>query len=545
MFGDPNDEDDYNAFISNLARSSNLNEPAPAARDTSGVDALLAQMASYKPNPRDAQLGETWRDEEQKTLGRVQGSDDYDIGKILRDIAPLAVGTIADAATNKGRGIGDIATAAMSNASQNAAMDQAQQKLEREYALKMREQREKADGGTEFDRAAKQLQLLNEQQRIGLATQNVGLRGETVQQGARKVAIQEDQNSYLNNPDDPRTVKLRAQLIANGVDPSIENMTAASLRDRKVITGHEVDHAFSNLETEDAAKKAAATSAASTGAKIKTEAGLADTSAGTESKIAGAREAATTKAGIETAAGLSDVSAATKEKEAGAATQGRLGAEQAASADSFLDPLARTVTDPERADRVKRNPELAKKASETLRASSDLVNTISNMVDIRQQEAQGLIAPGRAASQMETERIRLEGAFARANDQGTINEGDRQAMATFLGKPGASLLDLSGLFGGDIKLDQLKGVADMLRGADERTAREYGFGGYGTAPISKMAPAQNRSRAQPSASSSGASLPQSAGPGGMVTIRLNGETAQVPADQAARLKAANPSLEVL
>jgi hypothetical protein len=31
----------------------------------------------------------------------------------------------------------------------------------------------------------------------------------------------------------------------------------------------------------------------------------------------------------------------------------------------------------------------------------------------------------------------------------------------------------------------------------------------------------------------------------MVTIRLNGETAQVPADQAQRLKAANPSLEVL
>jgi hypothetical protein len=539
------DDDDYDAFISKLAAGSDLNSPEPAAAtrgggNAAGVDQLLAQMASYSPNPRDKQLGESWRDEEQKTLERVQGGDDYDLGKILRDIAPLAIGTVADVASNHGRGMGDIASAAMVNAAQNAARDEAAQKANRDYALKMREQREKSDGGTAFDRAYKQLQVLNERERIGLASQNTGLRGQTVEQGAVRTKIAADQNSYLNNPDDPRTIQLKAQLIANGVDPSIANMSAAALRDRKVVTGHEVDHAFSNLEREDAAKKAAATSAASTGAEIKTKAGLADVSAGTESKIAGAREAATTKAGIETAADLSDVSAATKEKEAGAATQGRLGAEQAASADSFLDPLARTVVDPERAERVKRNPELAKKASESLRASSQLVDTISNMVDIRQKEAQGLIAPGRAASQMETERIRLEGAFARANDQGTINEGDRQAMATFLGKPGASLLDLSGLFGGDIKLDQLKGVRDMLAGADERTAREYGFGAYGTAPISQMAPAPSRSRAAPASSAA----PAAPG-GGMVTIRLNGETAQVPADQAQRLKAANPSLEVL
>lgn len=544
-----NDDDDYDAFISKLAGDSNLNQPdaAPtASRNNPQVDALIAQMGSFKPNPRDPALGERWRDEESNTLNRLQGSEagDYSLGQALRDLAPLAVGVVGDVAGNKGQGIAGISQAAMANVAQNAARDDAQRKADQEYALKQRAQRESSNGGSDFDRAYKQLQVLNERDRIGLAGTNTGLRTESVGQGERKVKIAEDQNSYLNNPDDPRTIQVKARLIANGVNPDqVEHMSAAALRDSSVVSGHEVAHAFAGLEADDAAKKEAETTHAATKSRIETEAGLAPVAAATNATVQGAGSAATTKARIETEGGLAPISAATAQANAGGATAGRLDAEQDASADAFLDPLARSVVDPERADRVKRNPALAKEATDALKSSSGLVDTIGNMVDIRNQEGQGLITPGRAASQMDTERIRLEGQFARSNDQGTINEGDRAAMATFLGRPGASLLDLSGLFGADIKLDQLKGVQDVLSKADERTARNYGFGGYGTAPIQKQAPAASRSRAAPlpGGSSGSNNMPD----GGMVTIRLGGDTRQVPADQAQRLKATNPDLEVL
>jgi hypothetical protein len=543
------DEDDYDAFISKLAQGSNLNAPEPAAAATSRnspqVDALIAQMGSFKPNARDPALGERWRDEENNTLNRVQNGDDYDLGKVLRDIAPLAVGVIGDVAGNKGRGLGGIATAAMSNVAQNAARDDLQRKNDQDYALKQRAQRESSNGGSDFDRAYKQLQVLNERDRIGLAGQNTGLRTESVGQGERKVKIAEDQNAYINDPNDPRTIAAKARLIANGANPDqIGNLSANALRDTSAVTGHEVDHAFSNLEREDAAKKAAATSAASTGAEINTKAGLKDVAADTEATIGGAREAATKAAEINTAAGLSDVSAGTAEKQAGAATQGRLGAEQDASADAFLDPVARAVTDPERAERVKRNPKLGAEATEKMRASGGALDSIAKMVDIRQQEAQGVIAPGRAKSQMLTARAELEGAFAKGHDMATINEGDRTAMGQFLGVPDASILDIASLItGGDIKLDQLKGVQDVLSASDQRTAREYGYGGYGSAKVGQQAPAPNRSRVAPSGG--GASGSNNMPSGGMVTIRLGGDTRQVPADQAQRLKAMNPDLEVL
>lgn len=517
--------------------------------DDEQIKQLLAQMGSYAPDPRDRELQSRWRDEESQSLERLNGQGDYGVGQLLRDVLPSALGIGLDAATNKGQGISGIAQAGIAQAATNADRDQKRLLADREYALAQRKQREASLGGNAFDRAYKQLTALNERDRIGLANQNAGYRGEQVQQGARRTKLAEDAHSYLHNPDDPRTVQLREQLIANGVDPSIGNMTAAALRDRAKVTGHEVDHAFANIEAGDAAEKARRSTEASTDARIKTESKLAPVSAATKALESGAASAATTDARIRKEGELADVSAGTKAKEAAGSTAGRLGAEGDVAAESFVDPLAREVVDPERVDRIKRSPEASKEAQKRLRASAGLVDSIGEMVSIRAQEAQGLITPGRAKSRILTERSHLEGLFAQANDMATIQEGDRQSMAKFLGLPAeASALDIASLLtGGDIKLDQLKGVQDALVAADERTAREYGYGAYGTKRVEPMAPRASkapsaRARAQPAAAAEPTAPPAAAG--GMVTIRLGGEERQVPADQARRLKAINPSLEV-
>lgn len=500
------------------------------------IKQLLAQMGSYAPDPRDQELQSRWRDEESRSLGRLSGQDDYSVGQLLRDVLPSALGIGLDAATNKGQGISGIAQAGIAQAATNADRDQKRLMADREYALAQRKQRESSLGGNAFDRAYKQLGVLNERDRIGLANQNAGYRGEQVQQGARRTKLAEDAHSYLHNPDDPRTVQLREQLIANGVDPSIGNMTAAALRDRAKVTGHEVDHAFANIEAGDAAEKARRSTEASTDARITTENKLAPVSADTKAQ----ETTAATGARIKTESELADVSAGTKAKEAAGSTAGRLGAEGDIAAESFVDPIAREVIDPERAERIKRSPEASKEAQKRLRASAGLVDAIGEMVAIRAQEAQGLITPGRAKSRLLTERSHLEGLFAQANDMATIQEGDRQSMAKFLGLPAeASALDIASVItGGDIKLDQLKGVQDALIAADERTARDYGFGPYGSKRIEPMAPRASKARAQPAAAAPPAAS------GRMVTIRLGGEEQQVPADQARRLKVINPALEV-
>jgi hypothetical protein len=94
------------------------------------------------------------------------------------------------------------------------------------------------------------------------------------------------------------------------------------------------------------------------------------------------------------------------------------------------------------------------------------------------------------------------------------------------------------LTGGDIKLDQLKGVQDALVAADARTAREYGFGAYGTKRVEPMAP--RSTRAQPSA----ASTTPAAGDG-MVTVRSrDGQTMRVDPQRAKRFQAMDPSIEI-
>lgn len=517
--------------------------------DDEQIKQLLAQMGSYTPDPRDKELQSRWRDEESQSLERLSGQDEYGVGQLLRDVLPSALGIGLDAATNKGQGIGGITQAGIAAAAANADRDQKRMIADREYALAQRKQRESSLGGNAFDRAYKQLGVLNERDRIGLANQNAGYRGEQIGQGERRTKLAEDKHSYDYNANDPRARALQEDLTAHGADPNIKDLTTQAIKDRGVVTGHEVDHAFANIEAGDAAEKARRTTEASTGQRIKTEAELADTSAATKGKESAASAAAGTAARINTESELADVAADTKAKEQGGATRGRLGAEGDAAAESFVDPLAREVVDAERAERIKRSPEASKEAQKRLRASAGLVDSIGEMVSIRAQEAQGLITPGRAKSRMLTERSHLEGLFAQANDMATIQEGDRQSMAKFLGLPAeASALDIASLLtGGDIKLDQLKGVQDALVAADERTAREYGYGAYGTKRVEPMAPRASkapsaRARAQPTAAAEPTAPPAAAS--GMVTIRLGGEERQVPADQARRLKAINPALEV-
>lgn len=515
--------------------------------DDEQVKRLLEQMGSYSPDPRDAEMADKWRGEEQRSLERISGADDYSTGKLLRDVLPSLIGAGLDYATNDGRGIGGIAQSTIESVSQNAVRDQQRAQQEREYGMALRRQRETLGGGNAFDRAYKQLGAISERDRIKLADTNSGYRGEQVRQGGVRTKLAQDAHSYLHNPDDPRTVQLREQLIANGVDPSIGNMTAAALRDRAKVTGHEVDHAFANIEADDAAEKARRTTAASTGQRIRTESELADVSAGTKAKESAASSAAGTRARVETEGALADVSAETKAKEAAGATTGRLGAEGDVAAEGFIDPTAREVLDPNRAERIKRNPKLAAEATKRLSASAGLVDAIGEMVAIREQEAQGLITPGRAKSRMLTERSNLEGLFAVAHDMATIQEGDRQSMAKFLGLPAeASALDIASvLVGSDIKLEQLKGVQDSIVGSDERLAREYGYGAYGTKRIEPMAPRPERrpsARAQPSAAPAAAPTAPS---DGMVTVRSrDGQTMRVDPERAKRFQVMDPTIQI-
>lgn len=508
------------------------------------INAALARMASYQPNPRDSGLGERWRDEEERTLGRLEGGNEYGLGEILRDVLPGAIGAGADIISNNGRGLGDIAQLSLSQANQNAARDQQRMLADREYALKQRAQREQSSGGSDFDRAYKTANIANARQGRQLQGENLARRDIALGQGERKVQIAEDTHSYNYNPEDKRALDLVDDLIAGGMDPRARGLPTEALKDRKVVTDKEVDHAWNNIEAGDKANVSAATSAATTGARIKTEGQLADVAAGTAAKEAGARSEASTRERIETEGELADVSAGVKNKEAAASTQGRLGAEADVAEEGFVGPLARAELDPERVRLIARDPKMAKEARDKLGASAGIVSILSDMRDIRAKEAQGLAKPGTSRSFFDANRVQLEGLIARGNDMGVLNEGDRRAVGSFLGASGAGWLDLSGLLGSDVKLEQLEGVRNAFLEADRREAANYGYDSFGTA---RSATTQRRpaARAQPGAAPAAAPSTSAPQGGGMVTIRLGGETRQVPADQAQRLKAINPSLEVL
>jgi hypothetical protein len=492
--------------------------------DDDAINAALRRMSSYSPNPRDAALGERWRDEEEKTLGQLEGAGDYDIGKLLRDVLPGAVGITADALTNDGRGIGDISQLMMAQADQNITRDTQRQASNREYALKQRAQRE-SNQGMGFDRDYKLANMLSEQQRIKLAQGNYGLRGESTAQGRERLDLAKDKHSYDYNPEDSRAMSLVDDLIAGGMDPRARGLPTQALTDRRVVTDKEVDHAWNNITAGDKAVETAAT----TDARERTELKHAPAKAA----AAADQTSQTTAARINTEGALAPVSAATKATETAASTGARLGTEGDVAEEGYLAPLARAELDPNRVRALARDPKLAKQARDELENSGELVSILDDMLDIRKKEAQGLAKPGSYRSFFDANRVRLEGKIALGNQMGVLNEGDRASVGSFLGQSQAGWLDLSGLLGGDVKLEQLQGVRDAFGNADRRQGQKWGYDAFGTAP------AQTTPR-----SPRGASAPSS-GESGMVTIRLGGESKQVTRDQAQRLKAINPSLEVL
>lgn len=514
--------------------------------DDDQINAALQRMASYAPDPRDTALRDRWRGEEERTLSTLEGGDDYGIGQLLRDVLPSAVGIGADLLTNKGQGVGSILDTGMAAAQANLARDAQRTAQNREYALEQRAQRE-SNQGTQFDRDYKIANTLQDQRRIAIAEGNLGHRGTTVGQNAEKLDLQKDQASFLRNPNDPRAVALKKDLIANGADPGIAGLALGALQERGVVTRQQVEHAYAPIHAQDAANETTAT----TGARIRTEHNMAPLSADTKGQEAAATQTRGTEARITTEGRLADTSAATAGTQAAGTTAGRLAAEADATEEGYLAPLARAELDPERVKLVARNPKVAAEARQRLEASGELVEILNDMVDIRDKEAQGLAKPGSARSFFDANRVRLEGAIAAGNGMGVLNEGDRASVGSFLGSSQAGWTDLSGLLGGDLKLEQLNGVRQAFLNADRRTARSYGYGEYGTAqsqttPRTVDQPAAPRPRAPraPSASPSTAAPAPSAG-GGMVTIRLGGQTTQVPRDQAERLKVMNPSLEVL
>jgi len=220
------------------------------------------------------------------------------------------------------------------------------------------------------------------------------------------------------------------------------------------------------------------------------------------------------------------------------------------TAERFVDPLARAVLDPQRVEAVKRNPEFAKQASAKLSASGELLSTIDDLVSVREKERQGLIKPGEARSQFDAARGRLEGLMSQSIGMGVLQEQDRRAIGRYLGAADASWLDLSGLMGGDVKLEQLQGVRNAFRSADMRVGQEFGFGEFGTAEIgsNRQAPAvtgNDRQLPTPRAPAPPIGQPSPASSGGMVTVRLGGEARQVDAATAQRLRAMNPDVEIV
>jgi hypothetical protein len=526
MYGE--EEDDIDRLLARMLSESGGATPTPQPQPRqSSLEPALQRMSSYQPNPRDAALGERWRDEEERTLASLEGGNEYGIGELLRDVLPGAVGLIGDAATNGGRGIGAIGQQMAGQAQQHAARDTQRQEANRDYALKQRAQRENM-GSTAFDRDYKLANMLAENERLGLAQGNYGLRGESVRQGGERLNIAKDKHSYDYNPNDQRGMDVVDELIAGGMNESARGLPTAALRDRKPVTDREVEHAFAGIESDDKAIETSKTTAA----RERTELGFAPQKTAVETDKAAKVAAASTGARVKTEAELSDLSAGTKAKETAATTGARAAAEGDATEAGFLGPLARAELDPERVRLVARDEKMAKEARDKLGASSGIVSVLNDMLDIRKQEAQGLAKPGAARSFFDANRVQLEGLIAGTNQMGVLNEGDRAAVGSFLGKSQWSATDLSALLGSDIKLEQLSGVRDAFMNADRRIAANYGFGEFGTAP-------NKTTRRQPER----AAAPSSAAPG-MVTIRLNGETKQVPADQAQRLKVINPSIEV-
>jgi hypothetical protein len=522
------EEDEIDRLLASMLSEGAAPQQQPRQ---SSLEPALQRMASYQPNQRDAALGERWRDEEERTLASLEGGNEYGLGELLRDVLPGAVGLIGDAATNGGRGIGAIGQQMAGQAQQHAARDTQRQEANRDYALKQRSQRENM-GSTAFDRDYKLANMLAENERLGLAQGNYGLRGETVRQGGERLNIAKDKHSYDYNPGDQRAMDVVDELIAGGMNASARGLPTAALRDRKPVTDREVDHAFAGIEADDNAKK----TAKATEARIEAELGLAPKTAAADADKAAKVAAASTDARVNTEAKLAPISAQTKATETAAATGARLGAEADATEEGFLGPLARAEVDPERVRLIARDEKLAKEARDKLGASSGIVSVLNDMLDIRKKEAQGLAKPGAARSFFDANRVQLEGLIAGTNMMGVLNEGDRAAVGSFLGKSAWSPTDLSALLGGDIKLEQLSGVLDAFMNADRRNAQNYGFGEFGSAPA-------KTTRRHVDRPAGGSSAPSSAAPG-MVTIRLGGETRQVPAEQAKRLKTINPSLEV-
>jgi len=498
--------------------------------DDDAISAALQRMASYQPNPRDAALGERWRDEEEKTLRQLEGSEEYGLGQLLRDVLPGAIGITADAITNKGQGIGDISQLMLAQADQNLARDTQRQASNREYALKQRAQREQSAGGTAFDRAYKTAGVLNDRVGRQIRAENLGMRGVQLGQGERGLQLREDAHSYNYNPNDERAIKLVDDLIAGGMDDRARGMNTEALKDRRPLTDKEFDHNWAPTTRSDKAKE----THANTEARIEAELGLAPRTTAAEADKAAKTAEASTGARIRTEGALAPISAATKATETTATTGARNAAESDATEQGYIPPLARKELDPERVRLVARDKKAAEHARQELEASGEVVSIIQDLIETRKKEAQGLIAPGSARSFFDSSRGRLEGQISLAGAMGTLQEGDRRAIGAYLGNSGASWTDLIGLLGADVKLDQLEGVLQTFRTADQRAAQKYGYGEFGSAPTTTT-PRQPRAQAGAAPSSGGS---------GMVTIRLGGETRQVPADQAQRLKAINPSLEV-
>lgn len=509
--------------------------------DYSTIDDALRRMASYQPNPRDAALGERWRDEEERTLKQLEGGEEYGIGQLLRDVLPGVIGMGADAITNEGRGLGNISMQMLGQADANAARDLQRQTSNREYALKQRAQREEGMGGSTFDRAYKTANVANS--RLGRQFQegNLGQRVEAGDRSERGLRVREDEHSYKYNPTDQRALDVVDELIAGGMGESARGLPTVALRDRRPVTDKEVDHAWAGIESDDKAVETTKTTDARERTELKHAPAKADAAANQAGKVA---TESTTKR-IEAEAGLADVSAATDATKTAATTAARAGAEGDAAAGNYVPPLARAPLDPNRVRQQERDPKLAAKVNEELAASGEILEIIGDLVEVRKQEAQGLAKPGAARSFFDSSRGRLEGRISMSEAMGTLQDGDRRAIGSYLGNANASWTDLSVLLGSDVKLDQLEGVLQTFKNADQRKARAWGWSEFGTAPTAT--PPRNvdrpaaRSGAPGPSASSGAAPPVAPG---MVTIRLGGETRQVPADQAQRLKVINPSLEV-
>lgn len=109
--------------------------------EEAAYEARRPTLSALLPKP-DPDMDERWRQAEQSALERSQPNTEYGVAEGVRDLAPMAIGSILDILVNKGKGLGTLAAGGMQALGDEQARRDALQKTAAAQALAIRRQRE-------------------------------------------------------------------------------------------------------------------------------------------------------------------------------------------------------------------------------------------------------------------------------------------------------------------------------------------------------------------------------------------------------------------